>query len=58
MAMGFDPKASAYLARVTLYVTAAEADKGLQGLYPGTTLTEVSPISDTCAEGTLSTTTW
>jgi len=56
--MGFDPAATAYLARVTLYVTAAEADKGLQGLYPGTTLAEVSPISDTCAEGTLSTTVW
>ena len=59
MALAYDPLAMATRADLTtLYVTAAQADKGLLGLYPGTTLTEISPISDTCAAGTLSTTTW
>ena len=59
MAMAFDPSAAAYLAQTTLYVTAAQADKGFIFSYDTTqTETDISPNYDTAAPGTLSTTTW
>jgi len=60
MGMAYNPKTVGNDTDVTvLYVTPASNADGFIEAYPsGQTLTELSPSGDTCAAGTLSTTTW
>ncbi len=56
----YDPKnLSTTSGIVTLYVTPTSGADAFIEAYPsGQTLAELSPVGDTCAPGTLSTTTW